>query len=67
MKVELSKDEINLLLKAIGTRIHYIENEKLMYLTTEEYIQEERAEITRLNVIKVYLQENVQRLKANEV
>ena len=57
MKVELSKDEVNLLLKAIGTRIHYIENEKLMYLTTKEYIQEERAEITRLNVIKVYLQE----------
>lgn len=57
MKVELSKDEVNLLIKAINTRINYIKNEKLMYLTTEEYIQEEKAEITRLNVIKVYLHE----------
>lgn len=57
MKVELSKDEVNLVLKAINTRIAYIENTKLMYTTTEEYIQEEKAEITKLNVIKVYLQE----------
>lgn len=67
MKVELSKDEVNLLIKAINTRIYYIKNEKLMYTTTEEYIQEEKAEITRLNVIKVYLQEKCAKLKVSEV
>lgn len=56
MNIELSKDEVNLLIKAINTRICYIKDERLMYLTTEEYIQEEKAEITKLNVLKVVLQ-----------
>ena len=56
MQIELSRDEVNLVLKAINTRIAYIENTKLMYTTTEEYIQEEKAEVTKLNVLKVALQ-----------
>ena len=61
MKVELSKDEIKLLVKSIQTRIGFIENERLPIMTTDKYIEEEKAEITRLNVIKVYLQEKVRK------
>lgn len=61
MKVELSKDEMKLLIKSIQTRIGFIENERLPIMTTDKYIEEEKAEITRLNVIKVYLQEKVQK------
>jgi hypothetical protein len=61
MKVELSKDEMKLLVKSIQTRIGFIENERLPIMTTDKYIEEEKAEITRLNVIKVYLQEKVQK------
>lgn len=63
MQIELSRQEVNLLLKAINTRICYIENERLMYLTTEKYIQEEKAEITKLNVLKVELQRKRARSK----
>ena len=61
MKVELSKDEMKLLVKSIQTRIGFIENEILPIMTTDNYIEEEKAEITRLNVIKVYLQKKVQK------
>ena len=61
MKVELSKDEMKLLIKSIQTRIGFIENERLPIMTTDEYVEEEKAEITRLNVIKVYLQKKVQK------
>lgn len=61
MKVELSKDEMKLLVKSIQTRIGFIENERLPIMTTDKYIEEEKAEITRLNVIKVYLQEKVRK------
>lgn len=56
MKIELSREEANLLLKAIGTLIKYIQVERLPYLTTKEFIEEEKAEITRLNILKVEIQ-----------
>ena len=62
MNLELSKSDINLLLKSIGTRIRYIENESLPYLEKEEYIKQEQAEVTRLNILKVELQKKRARL-----
>lgn len=62
MKIELSKNEIDLILKSIGTRIRYIRDESLPFLEKEEYIQKEQAEITRLNIIKVELQKKRARI-----
>lgn len=56
MKIELSEDEAKILLKAIGTRKGYLKNHEIPYLKTKEFIEEDEAEIVRLNVIKVAIQ-----------
>lgn len=62
MQIELSKSEIDLILKSIGTRIRYIKDESLPFLEKEEYIRKEQSEITRLNIIKVELQKKRARI-----
>ena len=62
MNINLSIEEANILLKAIGTRIKCLENEQI-FLKTKEYIQENKTEITRLNVLKVEIQRKKARAK----
>ena len=62
MNINLSIEEADILLKAIGTRIKHLKNENL-FLTTKEYIQENETEITKLSVLKVEIQRKKARAK----
>ena len=60
MKLNLSKEEANVLLKAIRTRIKFLKND-LIYLETEEFIKECEGEMTLLNILKIEMRKKIER------
>lgn len=59
MKLNLSKEEANVLLKAIRTRIKFLKND-LIYLETEKFIKECEGEMTLLNILKIEIRKNLE-------